>query len=93
MLYVLLIDQEMRETFGDDWGQGAPCRAGTPWRFYKLLKGRFDSIVLAQWSWKHDAAASCLHVMLERPRKRKLQCLPRRVVGCHFLLDHLATAA
>ncbi len=93
VLYVLLVDQEMRANFGEDWGGWAESRVGTPWRFYSLLKRRLDSRVFAPESWKLEAAASCFTVMMERPRKRKLQCLPRRVVDLSFLLGHLAAAA
>jgi hypothetical protein len=93
VLYVWLIEREMRATFGEDWGQLDRERQGTPWRLYKLLKARVDAVVLAQWLWKAHAVTACLHVMMERPRKRKLQSLPRRIVNVGLLLDHLPTAA
>jgi hypothetical protein len=93
VLYVLLVDDAMRRTFGDHWGQWTACRSVTPWRFYKLLKARFDTIILAQGAWKCEAVPDCVHVMMERPRQRKLQCLSRRIVDLGLHLNHLPHAA
>lgn len=80
IIYLLLVEHHMRTTFGDAWGCLDQERQGTWWRLYKLLKARLDALVIAQWAWSPARVQEGLHVMMERPRKRKLQCLPSRVV-------------
>ena len=67
----------MRSTFGHEWGGLDRERRGTWWRLYKRLKARLDAILIARWAWKAEVVTACLHVLMERPRKRKLQSLPR----------------
>ena len=93
VLYLLIVEQEMETTFGHEWGRLDQERHGTWWRLYKLLKARLDAIVMAQWSWRQAAVPACLHVLMERPRKRTLQRLPHRVVALRYLLDALPKAA
>ena len=93
VLYLLLVAQDMRTTFGHAWGGLDGERAGTSWRLYKLLKARLDAILIAQWSWRLEAVPACFHVLMERPRKRKLQHLPRRVVELRYTLNVLSKAA
>jgi hypothetical protein len=83
----------MRTTFGHAWGGLDGDRAGTSWRLYKLLKARLDAILIAQWAWRLEAVPACCHVLMERPRKRKLQHLPRRVVELRYTLNVLSKAA
>jgi len=70
------------------WGTYRPS-----WRLYKLVKARLDAILIAQWAWRLEAVPACFHVLMERPRKRKLQHLPRRVVELRYTLNVLAKAA
>ena len=93
ILYQLIVDHVMRTTFGAVWGSLDQERQGTWGRFYKLVKARLDAILLAQWTWDVVRVRSCFHVLLERPRKRKLQCLPRRVVELQQSLKALPHAA
>ena len=93
VLYLLLVEQDMRTTFGHAWGGLDGERAGTAWRLYKLLKARLDAILIAQWAWRLEAVPACCHVLMERPRKRKLQHLPRRVVELRYTLNVLSKAA
>jgi ADP-heptose:LPS heptosyltransferase len=83
----------MRTTFGHEGGGLAGERHGTWWRLYKLLKARFDAMLIAQWAWRAEAVPACFHVLMERPRKRKLQRLPRRVVELRHMLTTLSQAA
>jgi len=80
IIYQLLVEHAMRTTFEHGWGFLYQERPGTWWRFYKLLKARLDAILIGQGAWEAARVAECFHVLMERPRKRKLQCLPRRVV-------------
>ena len=93
IIYQLLVEHAMRTTCGHGWGALDQERQGTWWRFYKLLKARLDAILLAQWTWEAVRVHECLHVMMERPRKRKLQCLPRRVVARQQRLNAFPQAA
>jgi hypothetical protein len=93
VLYLLLVEQSMRTTFGHAWGGLDGERAGTSWRLYKLLKARLDAILIAQWAWRPEAVPACFHVLMEQPRKRKLQHLPRRVVELRYTLNALPKAA
>lgn len=93
IIYQLIVDHAMRTTFGAAWGSLDQARRGTWWRFYKLVKARLDAILLAQWTWDIVRVHACFHVLMERPRKRKLQCLPRRVVELQERLDALPQAA
>jgi len=91
--YLLLVEQDMRTTFGHAWGGLDGERASTSWRLYKLLKARLDAILIAPWTWRLAAVPACFHVLMERPRKRKLQHLPRRVVELRYTLHVLSKAA
>jgi hypothetical protein len=93
VLYLLLVDQEMRTTFSHVWGGLDQERPGTWWRLYKLVKARLDAFLIARGNWRQDAVSACLHVLMERPRKRKLQSLPRRVVELQHCLAALSEAA
>ena len=83
----------MRTMFGQEWGGLDGERQGTWWRLYKLLKARFDALLIAQWAWRAEAVPACFHVLMERPRKRKLQRLPRRVVALRHTLNTVSQAA
>ena len=93
IIYQLIVEHDMRTTFGYLGGSLDQERQGTWWRFYKLLKARLDAILIAQWAWKAVRVHECFHVLMERPRKRKLQCLPRRVVELQQSLNALPQAA
>ncbi len=93
ILYLLCIEHDMRSTFGYAWGGVDLERRSTWWRLYKLLKARLDAVLLARWAWKAEAVAACLHVLMERPRKRKLQRLPRWAVALQHGLTAFAETA
>lgn len=93
VLYLLLVEHDMRTTFGQEWGGLDGERQGTGWRLYKLLKARLDARLIAQWAWRAEAVPACFHVLMERPRKRKLQRLPHRVVELRHTLNTLSHAA
>jgi hypothetical protein len=93
VLYLLLVEHDMRTTFAQEWSGLTEERQGTGWRIYKLLKARFDALLIAQWAWRADAVPACFHVLMERPRKRKLQRLPHRVMALRYTLTTLVRAA
>src|SRR5262245_21528936 len=93
ILYQLIVDHAMRTTFGAVWGSLDQDRRGTWWRLYKLVKARLDASLLAQRTWDIVRVRACFHILMERPHKRKLQGLPRRVVELQARLDALPRAA
>jgi hypothetical protein len=93
ILYQLIVEHAMSTIFGHTWGSLDQERPGTWWRCYKLLKARLDATLIAPGAWKAVQVHACLSVMMERPRKRKLQCLPRRIVELQQQLDALPHAA
>lgn len=93
VIYLLLVEHTMRTTFGQAWGALDQERHGTWWRLYKLLKARLDALLIAQGAWRPERLQEGLDVMMERPRKRKLQSLPLRVVQLQQSLPTLPQAA
>ena len=65
--------------FGDDWGYLKEERQGTWWRPIKLLKREIEPIITGVQFWRYENWEACLSVLVERPRRRKLQTLPKRV--------------
>ena len=93
VLSLRLVEQDLRPTCGDAWGGLDRDRAGPSWRLYTLLNARLDAILIAPWAWRLAAVPACCHVLRERPRQRKLQHLPRRVVELRYTLNVLSKAA
>src|SRR5262245_21696919 len=93
ILYQLIVEHTRRPTFGPGWGSLEQERQGPWWRCSKRVKARLDALLLAQWTWEAVSGHECFHVLRERPRKRKLQCLPRRVVALQQRLNALPQAA
>jgi hypothetical protein len=79
--------------FGHEWSGLDRERHGTWWRLYKLLKTRLEAILIAPWARRPAAVSAGLHVLMERPRKRKLQRLPSRVMELQHSLNRLSNAA
>lgn len=80
LLYALLLEKKTRRTVGDVWGWLDQERKATWWRPWKLLKAKYDPLITGSWYWSEDHWAEALEVLCERPRKRKLQQLPARVI-------------
>jgi len=93
MVSLLLVAQNRRTTFGSTWGCLDQERQGTWWRLYKILKARLDALLRAQWAWSPARVRAGFHVLMERPRKRQLQCLPSRVVALLHSLAAFSEAA
>jgi hypothetical protein len=80
LLYALMLENRMRKKFGDDWGYLNGERHGTWWRPIKLLKREIEPIITGVQFWRSENWEACLSVLVERPRRRKLQTLPKRVI-------------
>jgi hypothetical protein len=93
ILSLRLVEPAMRTPCGHAWGGLDGERHGTWWRLSKRLQARFDARLIAPWAWRAEAVPACCHVRMERPRKRKLQRLPRRVVELRHTLNARPPAA
>jgi len=80
LLYALILEKSMRKQFGDDWGYLNYERRGSWWRPLKLLKRKIEPMITGVQFWRSTNWAACLKVLFERPRRRKLQILPKRVI-------------
>jgi hypothetical protein len=76
LLYALMLERRMRRQLGDSWGRLDHERIGTWWRVWGMLKDELAPMITGALFWKEDAWAVCLKVLVERPRRRKLQRLP-----------------
>ena len=79
LLYALMLEKRMRGLTACEWGCLDIKRDGTWWRLLKLLRYDVDPIIIGVRFWREENWADAIKVLLERPRKRKLQTLPERV--------------
>jgi hypothetical protein len=87
LLYALMLERRMRRQLGDSWGRLDRERAGTWWRVWGMLKDEIAPMITGALFWKEDAWAACLKVLVERPRRRKLQQLPPKAVDILYRCD------
>ncbi len=87
LLYALMLERRMRRQLGDSWGRLDRERAGTWWRVWGMLKDEIAPMITGALFWKEDAWAACLKVLVERPRRRKLQQLPPEAVDILYRCD------
>lgn len=76
LLYALMLERRMRRTLGGDWGRLDQERAGTWWRVWEMLKEAIAPRITGALFWPEAAWTTCLQMIAERPRRRKLQQLP-----------------
>jgi len=79
LLYALMLEKHKRKRFGDDWGYLNQQRIGTWWRTWNLLKQEIAQMITGVNYWHWENWPDCLSVLFERPRRRKLQTLPKSV--------------
>ena len=87
LLYALMLERRMRRQLGDSWGRLDHERVGTWWRVWGMLKDELAPMITGALFWKADAWAACLKVLMERPRRRKLQQLPPEAVDILYCYD------
>jgi Transposase DDE domain len=84
LLYALLLDRRLRRTLGAGWSRLDGERLATWWRPWKLLQDELTPRITGVQSWQPWLWPACLQVLVERPRRRKLQRLPLEVtLGLH----------
>ena len=87
LLYALMLERRMRRQLGDSWGRLDHERVGTWWRVWGMLKDELAPMITGALFWKEDAWAACLKVLMERPRRRKLQQLPLAALDVLYRCD------
>jgi hypothetical protein len=80
LLYALMRERRMRRQLGDRWGRLDQERVGTWWRVWGMLKDEIAPRITGALFWKEEAWETCLKVLAERPRRRKLQQLPPEAI-------------
>lgn len=80
LLYALLIERRARRRLGDQWTRLDQHRTATWWRVWKLIAAEVALAILGVEHWRTDDWSECWSVLAERPRRRKLQTLPRAVI-------------
>ena len=87
LLYAVLLERRMRRKLGDSWGRLDQERVLTWWRVWGMLKDELAPMITGALFWKEDAWAACLKVLMERPRRRKLQQLPPAALDVLYRCD------
>ena len=87
LLYALMLERRMRRMLGDSWGRLDQERLGTWWRVWGMLKEEIAPMITGALFWKDAAWETCLQVLAERPRRRKLQQLPPEVLNVLYRCD------
>src|SRR5215470_5236291 len=87
LLYALLLERRMRRQLGDTWSRLDRERLATWWRVWGMLKDEIAPMITGALFWKEDAWAACLKVLMERPRRRKLQQLPPAALDILYRCD------
>ena len=80
LLYALMLEKRMRRTMGDAWSRLDQERAATWWRPWKMMQDEIAPLITAAMFRQPQAWEACLEVLMERPRRRKLQRLPQEAV-------------
>jgi hypothetical protein len=76
LLYALLLDRRLRREMGQAWGHVDQERTATWWRPWQLMQDVIVPLITGSLSWQAARWELCVHVLAERPRRRKLQQLP-----------------
>jgi hypothetical protein len=83
LLYALLVERRARRRLGADWSRLDSERRGTFWRVWRLIKDEVGGYILGLGVWRENGWDACLEVVMERPRRRTLQCLPIEVIDVY----------
>jgi hypothetical protein len=79
MLYALLIERKAKTKLVDQWNELSSERKATCWRIWQMIKDELTVIITGITHWQADRWEQCFVVLIERPRKRKLQKVPDSV--------------
>lgn len=78
LLYALMLERLMHRQV-DNCGDLNQERKGTKWRLLKLVKQQIEHIITGVEFWIMENFSDAIDVLFERPRRRKLQNLPKTV--------------
>jgi hypothetical protein len=78
LLYALMLEKLMHRQV-DNCGNLNKERKGTKWRLLKLVKQQIEHIITGVEFWIMDNFYDAIEVLFERPRRRKLQNMPKTV--------------
>ena len=87
LLYALMLERRMRRKLGDTWSRLDHERVATWWRAWGMLKEEIAPMITGALFWQEDAWETCLKVLAERPRRRKLQQLPPAAIAVFYRCD------
>src|SRR5882672_783248 len=87
LLYALMLERRMRCKLGDTWSRLDHARVATWWRVWGMLKDEIAPRITGALFWKEEAWETCLKVLAERPRRRKLQQLPPEALDVLYRCD------
>jgi DDE family transposase len=86
LLYALLVERRARRHLGADWSCLDRERRGTFWRVWQLIQDEVRVHILGVEAWREEGWKACVKVIMERPRRRKLQRLPDDVIDMYHSL-------
>jgi hypothetical protein len=81
LLDALVIETHLNRHAKPDWNRLDQPRRGTPWRLLKIIRQQVESWILDPQRQRVAHWEACCDVLQERPRRRRLQRLPERVIG------------
>lgn len=88
LLYAVLLERRMQRHLGERGDRLDQERVVTRWRVWGLLKDEVAPRVTGSLFWKDEAWETCLKVLAERPRRRRLQQLPPEAVAVLYANDN-----
>ena len=77
------VERRARRRLGADWSRLDGERRGTFWRVWKLSQDEVSVHILGVEAWREEGWEACMKVIMERPRRRKLQRLPDAVIDMY----------
>ena len=83
LLHALVVDRRARRQLGAEWSRLDGERRGTFWRVWKLIHDEVRVHILGVEAWREEGWELCVKVIMERPRRRKRQCLPDEVIDVY----------
>jgi Transposase DDE domain len=83
LLYALVVERRARRQLGAEWSRLDGERRGTFWRVWKLIQDEVGVHIRGVEAWRQEGWEACIKVIMERPRRRKLQCLPAEVIDVY----------
>jgi Transposase DDE domain len=80
LIYATLIEGRLRRRCPQDWGGLDQQRPATYWRMWKLTQKEVEPMITLSECWQEQSWAAAQKALAERPRRRRLQSLPKEVV-------------